>query len=139
MMAAGVLAVALIAATVSDIRTRKIPDFVHILLLLSGGVAIFFYEGGWVSRAAGLLAVGLMMLGVGLTMPKLGGGDIKMGASLAFAVGIIPACYALLLGFGLAAVFLLIRKRRRKIEDIVVPLAPFISAGCAAVFILSPS
>ena len=127
---------ALCIASISDIRTRKIPDHVHILLLVSGILSVTLYGSDWVSRAAGFLAVGVMMLIIGLASENLGGGDIKMGACLAFALDLLPACYSLLTGFGLAAIFLLIRKGCKK-PDMPIPLAPFLTVGCIAALFFS--
>lgn len=136
MIAILALFTALLIAAVSDLRKQEIPNTALVLLLLSGLISISFYSGGWISRILGFFLIGAAMLIIGLVFKNLGGGDIKTGACIGFALGIIPACYALLAGFLLAACYILIRKRKTK-QNTAIPLAPFIGIGCTAVFLFS--
>jgi len=125
---------ALALATAFDIRKRKIPDAAHVLLFFSGMLFIFADARDWRGRLAGFLVIGITMLAVGLWLGNLGGGDIKMGACLGFALGILPASYAILAGLFLVAIVCAV-KNRVKSKSEAVPLAPFFSIGCAAVFL----
>lgn len=136
MIAAIILLAALVIATGSDLKTREIPNLVPVLLLISGAASILFDFASPVSGILGFLFIGLSMLLVGLRFSGLGGGDIKMGACLGFALGLINACYALLIGLFLAAGILVIRKAGGK-QSAVIPLAPFLSIGTAAVLFLT--
>lgn len=128
------LATGLGIATVTDLRRRMIPDFVHILLLLSGISCICLQGGDWRIRLAGFLLVGGGMLAVAVLRGGIGGGDVKLAACLAFAVGLLSACYVLLVGLCASLVFGLVRKAMGKTGE-ALPLAPFLAAGCVTVLL----
>lgn len=123
-------------ATAFDLWKRIIPDTVHVLLLFSGMASIFLEGGEWLSRVAGFLLVGACLLGVGIWSGNLGGGDVKFGASLAFALGLWEGGTALLFGLMLAALCCAVRNQQFHKRE-AIPLAPCITAGCAAVYILA--
>lgn len=125
MLAYLLLFAALVWAAAEDVRRRIIPDTVHVLILISGLLFIFVYHQPWVTRLIAFLAVsGLLLLAILLT--DFAGGDVKLIASLSFALGLLPGLLSLMAGFLLAAVYLLLQKRKSN----GVPLAPFILAGC---------
>ena len=123
----------LAAATVSDLWKRRIPDTVHVLFLLSGLIQITGCRQPFLPRVMAFLLIGGVMLGVGIHTGSLGGGDIKMGACMSFALGLIPALYSLLLAFFLAAL-LAAAMRLLQAKPVSIPLAPFMALGCLAVF-----
>lgn len=118
----------LAVGAVWDARKREIPNFVSLLLLCSGVLAIAVYHQSWLDRIIGLLLTGILMLIVSLTVGGLGGGDIKECASLVFAMGLVSGLYAILCAFLLAGIVLLVRKAWRMGKD-SVPMAVFLVFG----------
>ncbi|MBM3965030.1 MAG: prepilin peptidase, partial [Planctomycetes bacterium] len=92
----------LVVATVLDLRTREIPDWISIVIAI---LAV-------VSAAAGWLGIGLVLVAsgglVGLTIgyllfrfAKLGGGDAKLIAALGMLVGPV-GLFIVLFGMAIA-------------------------------------
>jgi len=88
---------------------------------------------------AGLILGLILMLFLSLiTRQGIGYGDVKLFAWLGFCVGITDAYYVLfysVLFAALAGAFLLIFKKADRKKKL--PFAPFIFAGCYAVFVMS--
>lgn len=90
----------LIVATVCDVRTREIPDWISVAIAIVAFVSAAF---GWLGISLLLVAIGGV---VGLTIgyllfrfAKLGGGDAKLIASLGMLVGPVGLLIVL---FGMA-------------------------------------
>lgn len=122
------LLLGLAAGAVWDARKREIPNFVSLLLLCSGVLAIAVYHQSWLDRIVGSLLTGVVMLVVSLTAGGLGGGDIKQCSCLVLAMGLIAGLYAILYAFLLAGIVLLVRKARKMGKD-SVPMAVFLALG----------
>ena len=82
LLSAAPLLLLLLVATVHDLRTREIPDWIPVAVLLAAvaGQLAEMLPTGWVGSLAGVL------LGVCLTLPLfvmggLGGGDVKLVAA----------------------------------------------------------
>ncbi len=73
----------LVVAAVTDIRSRRIPNWLTFAMLLSG-IAQSFTPAGMVSPGASMLgfAVGFALPFVLFAMGALGGGDVKLLAAL---------------------------------------------------------
>ncbi|WRS29006.1 A24 family peptidase (plasmid) [Oscillospiraceae bacterium MB08-C2-2] len=117
-------------ASLWDIRSRTIPDLTHILILAAG--VLNLVTGGisiWEAFSSLLIMTGASIL-LTLTIDSIGGGDLKMISSTAFACGLYSSIQALLLSFLLAGAYILIGKSLKKLKgDDAIPLAPFLSAG----------
>ena len=81
------LALVLIA-TICDLRTREIPDWISLVLLAWGliATALGWHERGWWSTAGGL-TLGLTASGIVFALGGMGGGDVKLLAALGAAIG----------------------------------------------------
>ncbi|MDR3514878.1 MAG: prepilin peptidase [Azospirillaceae bacterium] len=92
----------LLAAAGLDIRSRRVPNLVSILLLATGLVADWLRPDG-PSPAAGLLAATIVLVvGFGLFQTgMLGGADVKLMVGTAAWLG-LPRLGTLLLGTALA-------------------------------------
>jgi len=99
----------LVVACVCDLRSREIPDWIPIALIVTAIVVVAL---GWVSLSFSQLGFGVL-LGFGLTAPfglagGLGGGDVKLVAALGAWLGPIAllvvlfwtALFGMLLAFG---------------------------------------
>ena len=107
---------ALVLATIFDVRTRQIPDSISIGLFVWAvtTTALGMSSHGWISLALGAgagLSIGTLLFWLG----GFGGGDVKLLASLGATLGVraFPAFlfYAALAGGVLAGIALLRGKR----------------------------
>jgi len=84
-------------ATICDLRTREIPDWLSIALLVWGLVAKL---AGWIQLPWMALAMGFA-LGLMVTLPffwlgGLGGGDVKLITALGWVIGPVGLLITLL-------------------------------------------
>lgn len=119
-----ICAVPLIWAAITDFRTRIIPDWTWIVILLIGIVSAFllpspvFYE-----RLAGLLIPGICLLLLAMKYGGVGGGDIKLTAAIGFCFGLNTL--AAILFFALIPACIYAKATRQR----SVPLAIFLAIG----------
>ena len=129
---------AVLAAAVVDYKTKTIPNIIPIILVL-GRVVIFAYELMFMDSTIGLLTnslVGallcLVLLNVANKMSKggIGGGDIKLLASIGFVCGLYVVVSSMLLALVNCIVVsgLLLALKKCSVKD-YVPFGPYIYMG----------
>ena len=105
-----------IAATVIDLRTRRVPNWLTALLLSSG---VLFAAGDisglslWASLAG--LALGLVLMLPGHLVGATGAGDVKLFAAVGALIGpahIVPAFLYTALAGGVMAIIVALGRRR---------------------------
>ena len=129
----------LMAASVWDFRKRIIPDSICILVVLT--VLIDFSP----VRLLGVLAALPLFIAALCKPDGIGGGDIKLTAAAGVVLGFWGCMTGLILGLMASLVFYLAAKvirRLRKLEpqkaaQASLPMAPFLSLGFLAVFVLN--
>lgn len=129
----------LMAASVRDLRERIIPDGICILIALTG--LIEFSPVNFL----GVLAALPLLLAALLKEGGIGGGDIKLTASVGLVLGFWGCVVGLTLGLTASLFFYLSTqtvRRLRKLEpqkaaQASLPMAPFLSLGFLAVTILN--
>lgn len=79
---------AVLIATVSDIRTRRIPNWLVFPFLL-GGLAVSTFVGGWHGLGQSLLGIllGAVLMGVLYWLGGMGMGDVKLCAAIGAWIG----------------------------------------------------
>lgn len=110
-----------------DIRTKTIPDKIHILILL-----ISLIEINLTNSILGFLTVPLPFFITALLKGGgIGGGDVKFMAACGFLLGIKGGFIASVIGL-LLALFInaIVYKVKNKDKNISFPLAPYLSIGC---------
>ena len=124
--------VLLLIAAVWDIRKREIPDWIPLLIFLTGiplmkPLYAFF----------GLVVTGLPYLNAAVLSYKregfsIGGGDIKLMAACGFVLGawggILQSIAALTLSLAVG-IGICVYRGTKKLNTITLPLAPFFCAG----------
>ena len=120
----------LIAASIIDIRTRTVPDMIHILILLAGLPGIHP-----VRSVTGLIVVPLPFLAAAFLKPgSIGGGDIKLMAACGFFMGAVGGIQAMMAGLTLAVLVRGILLGRRE-EPFA--LVPYLTIGCMVVIMMN--
>lgn len=123
----------LLAASVTDIKKRIIPDSVCIAVALTGLIGF---------RSVQLLGIltALPFLIAAVLCGGMGGGDIKLMAAAGFVLGIGGGIAATVIGLAsmllFYAAYRIIAKLRERECPKAFPLAPFLSTGCMAACIL---
>lgn len=64
----------------------------------------------------------------------MGGGDLKLAASIGFFFGLWRSVIAVLVALLLASVFFRLTGKRDKNKIIRIPLAPYFGAGCFIIY-----
>lgn len=142
----GLCYIAVLCAAIFDFRLRIIPNQIPLGLVIARAL-IFICEFMMTNTALAYLVSSLLgcfvsflilMIASKISKGGVGGGDIKLMASLGFGAGIYAALTTLLCALVLcaaaAAVLLVAKKKKRKDS---VPFAPFIYLGYVAVLLLS--
>lgn len=120
----------LIAASIIDIRTRTVPDMIHILILLAGLPGIHP-----VRSVIGFIVVPLPFLAAAFLKPgSIGGGDIKLMAACGFFMGAVGGIQAMMAGLMLAVLVQGILLCRRE-EPFA--LVPYLTIGCMVVIMMN--
>ena len=120
---------ALIYAGIYDYKNRIIPDKIHIIIIFSAILANF-------SLRSSLL--GFFLLPIPFIIPVLldeksiGGGDIKLVASIGFFLGLNMGMLAIIIALSIFIILSLILKKK---EKDLVPLAPYLSIGSIIAFL----
>ena len=127
-----IFAGALIFASYRDIKTRKIPDTVHIIIALAG-----FINFNPINSIAGLLLVPLPLLIIALKFEGVGGGDVKLMAACGFFLGLYGGLVASFIGFMMATIINLVYYKIKHIDKKTpFALAPYLSIGCLIAFLI---
>lgn len=120
-----ILAIYLVHISVEDIRTREISNFAPFIIIAASP---FLNELSFSERITGLLALFVTLFAANL-IADIGMGDVKLCAALGFALSAVPEFIAVLLALISAKLYGHIKKEHE------LPLAPFICAANAAVFL----
>ncbi len=116
--------------TVFDIRNRRIPDGLILLLVLAGVPLPGILSA---ARLGGALIVSLPLLAAAVFIPgSFGGGDVKLMAAAGWLLGVQLIWDAFVCGMMAAGGFCLILLLSGKAKgNTKIPLAPFLCAGIA--------
>lgn len=140
--AALLLTATLAAATVTDLRARRIPNRLTAAAAALGlGLAATSGSAALINALAATSAVAAPLLVVSLIRPEgIGMGDVKLVAVLGLYLG-WAAWPALLIALALAGLtgLLLALGTRTPPSQTALPLAPFIAAGSLPVLVLALS
>ncbi len=135
-MAAALLDASLIAllgvVTVSDLRTRLVPDGALVAsLAIAVPVCLLSDPGGMPERLVAGLGAAVFLLAAALIRPNgMGLGDVKLAGVLGVYLGaaVIEAMVVAFAAGSVAGVVLLVR-HGRKARSRTIPFAPFLAIG----------
>ena len=126
----------LLQASISDIKTRQVPDCLSAMILLTA-----FIQAELIDLPAmllSLLVVGLPQLIIAVVKPgTYGGADIKITASSAFLLGLWKGLFAIIIGL-LAGIFIpcIVRLIKKQSLKEGIPMIPYLSFGILLAFII---
>ena len=126
----------LLWASVSDIRTRQVPDKVSVIIAVISLIGVNpadIWEMCW----QGLAVAAPLIIAALLKPGSVGGADIKIMAASAFLLGFHRGLAALCIGLALGVIGTTVFRKVKKmsVKD-SFPLVPYLAAGCAIAFIL---
>ena len=135
-------------ASATDLASRRVPNRVALAAVAGGGVLLALASGldaaWWPLARAGIAMVVLagLHLALGLAFPSgMGMGDVKWAAVAGLYLGWLgwPAvATGTLLAFAAAALFVLaLRLATSRRGRLVVPMAPFMSAGALVAILVA--
>ena len=125
----------LIAISVIDIKTKKIPNFLILIFMLVWIVIASLKLIDTSTSVYGFAVGGLLLYITALaTNDDIGGGDVKLVAVSGLYLGFPGIMYATLYGFGVVALISLVLIKLNKKD--YIPLGPFISLGIIIQIIL---
>lgn len=130
----GILYVLILAyASFCDIKTKTIPDKVHILIII---VALINLDS--LNSIIGLLFVPMPFFITALIKGGgIGGGDAKFMGANGFFLGVKGGLFGSFLGLIIAiTVNKIYYKIKKKDNNISFPLAPYLSVGCFLTYLL---
>lgn len=119
----------LVFAGYHDMKTKIIPDFVHVLI-----VAIALIGFNPLSSLTGLILVPLPFLIVAIKKGGIGGGDVKLMAACGFMLGTYGGFMASIIGLVFMVIVNLILKRNKSFS---FPLAPYLGIGAFIAYLIS--
>jgi leader peptidase (prepilin peptidase)/N-methyltransferase len=126
-------ALILIVAGYIDIKTKTIPDYIHVLIIIVGLINIDLVES-----LIGLIIVPLpFFIMAWLKENSIGGGDIKLVGACGFFLGVTGGLVASVIGLMMAVVvngvYYVIKNKDKTIG---FALAPYIGLGCMCAYIV---
>ena len=119
----------LLAASYTDIKRREIPDTVCLLLVLTGFLKFSF------QNLFGIFVALPFLIAAMFKENSIGGGDIKLTASVGFILGFWKGIYGLIIGLTILILFYImvrissIIRRKQVAKNLSMPLAPFLGIG----------
>lgn len=125
----------LLYASVSDIQTHEVKDFVSVLIFVTG-----FIGANTVNIPMMLLsgfAIGGMLLICAMASKnKLGGADVKIAATCAFVLGFQKGIAGLIIGLFLAIICNIYFSHKSNTKGKAFPLVPYLSVGFMAMYFI---
>ena len=111
----------------TDLKYRKIPDF---LIILIGIYAVFFSPIYPYERVGGFMLCFIALTTLAIITKKIKGGDVKFLSVCAGALGITRFLYVLILTTALSLIYSILRQKNS------VPLAFMFAGGYALINVL---
>lgn len=121
-----------------DLKERIIPNWIVIVLLISGLVVTAIDYTNIISHVLGFLICGLILFFIAVITKAFGLGDVKYMFAVGLIIGIGPGINAIMFGFilgGIASLVLVITKKV-KMKDYIA-FGPYLVIGSLIALIYS--
>ena len=132
-----ILALLLLYASLSDLKTRKVSDCVSVMIFILSLVG--FEAANLPSMLIGAMIVFIPQFALAIIRPSraCGGADLKISTAIAFMLGAGKGVFALIVGMLLAVIVMAIyNKVNAKDQKEAFPLVPFLSFGAMLAYII---
>jgi leader peptidase (prepilin peptidase)/N-methyltransferase len=131
-----ILCLLLLFASMSDIHTREVPDYIPIMIIITALIGTKLTELPLMLLAAVVITLPQLAVAI-LKTGSYGGADIKLMAACAFMLGFEKGLFAICVGLSLAVICtMIIRKRQKKSVNESFALIPYLAIGSMAAFFI---
>lgn len=118
----------LLYASVSDIQTHEVKDFVSVLIFITGFIGVTLSDIPMMLFSC-LAIGGVLLICAMVSRNRLGGADVKLSAACAFLLGFSKSIAGLVIGLFVSVIVNLIIQKQKKIKNQPFPLVPYLSIG----------
>ena len=118
----------LLYASVSDIQTHEVKDFVSVLIFITGFIGVTLSDIPMM-LFSGLAIGGVLLICAMVSRNRLGGADVKLSAACAFLLGFSKSIACLVIGLFVSVIVNLIIQKQKKLKNQPFPLVPYLSIG----------
>lgn len=118
----------LLYASVSDIQTHEVKDFVSVFIFITGFIGVTLTDIP-VMLLGGLIIGGMLLICAMVSGNRLGGADVKLSAACAFLLGFSKSVAGLIIGLIVSVIANLIIQKQKKTKNQPFPLVPYLSIG----------
>lgn len=125
----------LLYASVSDIQTHEVKDFVSVLIFITGFIGVTLSDIPMM-LFSGLTIGGVLLICAMVSGNRLGGADVKLSAACAFLLGFSKSIAGLVIGLFLAIICNIYFSHKNKTKGKAFPLVPYLSIGFMAMYFI---
>ncbi len=125
----------LLYASVSDIQTHEVKDFVSVLIFVTGFIGTNTVNIPMM-LLSGFVIGGMLLFCAMASRNKLGGADVKISAACAFVLGFQKGMAGLVIGLFLAIICNIYFSHKSKTKGKAFPLVPYLSIGFMAMYFI---
>ncbi len=118
----------LLYASVSDIQTHEVKDFVSVLIFITGFIGVTLTNIPMM-LLSGFIIGGMLLICAMVSGNRLGGADVKLSAACAFLLGFSKSLAGLIIGLIVSVIANLIIQKQKKTKNQPFPLVPYLSIG----------
>lgn len=118
----------LLYASVSDIQTHEVKDFVSVLIFITGFIGVTLSDIPMMLFSC-LAIGGVLLICAMVSRNRLGGADVKLSAACAFLLGFSKSIAGLVIGLFVSVIVNLIIQKQKKLKNQPFPLVPYLSIG----------
>ena len=118
----------LLYASVSDIQTHEVKDFISVLIFITGFISVTLSDIPMM-LFSGLAIGGVWLICAMVSGNRLGGADVKLSAACAFLLGFSKSIAGLVIGLFVSVIVNLIIQKQKKLKNQPFPLVPYLSIG----------
>ena len=125
----------LLYASVSDIQTHEVKDFISVLIFITGFIGVTLADVPMM-LFSGLAIGGVLLICAMVSGNRLGGADVKLSAACAFLLGFSKSIAGLVIGLFLAIICNIYFSHKNKTKGKAFPLVPYLSIGFMAMYFI---
>ena len=125
----------LLYASVSDIQTHEVKDFISVLIFITGFIGVTLSDIPMM-LFSGLAIGGVLLICAMVSGNRLGGADVKLSAACAFLLGFSKSIAGLVIGLFLAIICNIYFSYKNKTKGKAFPLVPYLSIGFMAMYFI---